>query len=110
MIVISTLSSIKGPYIDAVGLGKESYHINAHFFFFVALCISYYYATKKVALSVVFTMIFGVFDEIHQLFTPFRNASLFDIQVDSLGALIGGIISWKLWPQIRNKLKNLQKK
>ena len=110
MAVITLLSSIKGPYIDAVGLGKESYHINGHFFFFVALCISYYYATKKVALSVVLTMIFGIFDELHQLFTPFRNASFFDIQVDSLGALIGGAFSWKLWPLIRNKLKNSQKK
>ncbi|OGC60144.1 hypothetical protein A2380_03470 [candidate division WWE3 bacterium RIFOXYB1_FULL_43_24] len=108
--VISILSSIKGPYIDAVGLGKESYHINAHFFLFVALCISYYYATGKVALSVVLTIIFGIFDELHQIFTPFRNASLFDIQVDSLGAVIGGIISWKFWPKIQNKLKNLQKK
>ena len=110
MVAITVFSSIKGPYIDAVGLGKESYHINAHFFLFVALCISFYYATGKIALSVVLTMIFGIFDELHQLFTPFRSASFFDIQVDSLGALIGGAFSWKLWPPIRNKLKNSQKK
>lgn len=110
MALISLFSSIKGPYIDAVGLGKESYHINAHFFFFVALCISYYYATKKVILSVVLTMIFGIVDETHQLFTPFRNASFFDIQVDSLGALIGGILSWRFWPKIGNRLKNSRKK
>ena len=110
MIIISAFSSIKGPYIDAVGLGKESYHINAHFFLFVALCVSYYYAPGKVALSFVLTMIFGIFDEMHQLFTPFRNASFFDLQVDSLGALIGGAFSWKLWPLIRNKPKNSQKK
>ncbi|OGC55673.1 hypothetical protein A2425_00040 [candidate division WWE3 bacterium RIFOXYC1_FULL_42_17] len=110
MLIISVFSSIKGPYIDAVGLGKESYHINAHFFLFVALCISYYYATGKVALSVVLTTIFGIFDEMHQIFTPFRNASFFDLQVDSLGALIGGAFSWKLWPLIRNKRKNSRKK
>jgi len=110
MAVIYLFSSIKGPYIDAVGLGKESYHVNGHFFFFVVLCVSYYYATKKVALSVVLTIIFGIFDELHQIFTPYRNASLFDIQVDSLGAIIGGAFSWKLWPLIRNKLKNSPKK
>jgi len=110
MAAIYALSSVPGPEIDAVGLGDERYHINGHFFLFVVLCISYYYATGRIALSVVMTAIFGIFDEIHQTFTPFRSASSFDIWVDIFGGIIGGFISWKFWRPISQKLKNLLKK
>lgn len=110
MLLIWILSSLKGPFIDSVGLSKESYHINGHFLLFVALCISFYHATGKVLISIVLTVTFGITDEIHQIFTPYRNASSFDIFVDTVGAVIGGFISWKYWSKIRMKLENLLKK
>lgn len=110
MLVIFILSSVQGSVIDSVGLGKESYHINAHFFLFVLLCVAYYHATGQVFLSIVLTITFGIFDELHQLFTPYRSSSFFDIQVDSFGALIGGLAAWKSLPAIKKKLKNLLRK
>lgn len=105
--LIFVFSSVQGSFIDSVGLGKESYHINAHFLLFVLLCISYYYFTRNILLSILLTMLYGVFDEIHQIFTPFRSASYFDMLVDSIGALIGGLIAWKLNATTKQKQKNL---
>lgn len=110
MAAIYALSSLNGPYIDAVGLGDEKYHINGHFFLFILLCISYYYATRQIALSVVLTAIYGIFDEIHQIFTPFRSASSFDIWVDIFGGITGGLLSWRFWHPVSQKLRNLRKK
>jgi VanZ family protein len=104
--IIFALSSVKGVTINEIGLGKESYHINGHFVLFVGLCFAYYKATKNILLSVLFTIAYGISDEIHQKFTPGRSSSSFDIFVDSTGAVISGIVLWKLQPYLPKKLKN----
>lgn len=106
MMTIFVVSSVRGTTINEIGLGKESYHINGHFVLFVFLCISYYKATKSILLSVLFTVIYGVLDELHQLFTPGRSSSFFDIFVDSMGAVLSGLMLWKLQPYLPKKLKN----
>ena len=35
---------------------------------------------------------YALFDEFHQSFVPGRTASMFDITVDSIGSLIGGLL------------------
>ena len=40
-------------------------------------------------LSVLFSSLYGVSDEIHQYFVPYRNADLMDILADMLGSIIG---------------------
>jgi hypothetical protein len=90
MAVIFSLSSVAGPTIDKFGLNKEPYQINAHFFLFMFLCAAYYKATKNIFYSVILTFIYAILDETHQMFTPFRSSSIFDILVDSMGALISG--------------------
>jgi len=106
MVIISIFSSVQGSTINALGLGKESYHINGHFVFFVLLCFSYYKATKNIFKSVLLTFMFGIIDEFHQTFTPFRSSSYFDILVDSTGGFISGIILWKLQQILPKKLVN----
>jgi VanZ family protein len=102
---IFVLSSIQGPAIDAVGLGKESYHINGHFVLFLILCLFYYKALKNPYLSFVLTVLYGIIDEYHQKFTPYRSSSLFDIFIDTMGAGISFIILWKLQHILPKKLK-----
>jgi len=106
MAVIFGISSINGPAIDRAGLGSEPLHIKGHFFMFVVLCVSYFKATKNVALSVFLTIIFGLSDEFHQKFVPFRSASFFDVYVDSLAAIISGLFLWKLQPILPKQLRN----
>jgi len=40
-------------------------------------------------LSILLSSLYGVSDEIHQYFVPYRNADLMDILADMLGSIIG---------------------
>lgn len=106
MLFIFILSSTPGPRLDAAGLGGETIHVNGHFLMFTALCLAYYKAVKKIPYAILLTIIFGVSDELHQLWTPFRACSFEDVLVDSFGALIAGLFLWKLQPYLPKILKN----
>lgn len=45
-----------------------------------------------VIIAVCCTVLYGVSDEIHQLFVPGRVCTIIDVFFDSLGALIVGLI------------------
>jgi VanZ family protein len=40
-------------------------------------------------LSVLLSFLYGISDEIHQHFVPYRSADLMDVLADMLGSLIG---------------------
>ncbi|MBN1162913.1 VanZ family protein [Patescibacteria group bacterium] len=110
MCVIFLFSSMPGDTVDAVGLGKESYHINGHFLLFFLLMFSFYKAVKNTGISMLYTFAYAVFDEIHQIFVPGRSVQIFDIIVDLSGGLFAGLILWKLQHKIPRRLINwLQK-
>jgi len=47
-----------------------------------------------------FTLLFGLSDEWHQSFVPYRTADVWDLAADGLGALLGaGFISRRLRPR-----------
>jgi VanZ family protein len=106
MAIISGVSSVNGPYINSLGLGYEAYHINGHFILFMFLCVAYFKATKNIFNSIMLTLIFGIIDEFHQIFTPFRSSSIFDIFVDTAGGLISGGILWKFQHILPKRLRN----
>ena len=45
--------------------------------------------TYQVLAAVVFTTVFGISDELHQAFTPFRSPDAFDVIADAVGGLAG---------------------
>ena len=98
-------SSLPGSTINDLGLGNEAYHRIGHFLMFFFLCLTFYYATKNVVLSILLTVLYALSDEFHQSFVPLRSASIFDIYVDTLGALTAGGL-WKLYRIVLQKLKN----
>ena len=51
-------------------------------------------ARQAVVLSIVTVSVFGLTDEIHQFFVPFRDSSWQDWVADTVGAVIG-VISWR---------------
>jgi VanZ family protein len=109
MLVIFIVSSVPGKIINDSGLGKESYHINGHFILFLLLTVTYYKATKNILKAILFSFMYALVDEIHQKFTPLRSVSLFDIYVDTIGTVIGGLLLWKrsvLPDSLRNWLEN----
>ena len=42
-------------------------------------------------VTVAFCVFYGATDELHQLFTPGRSCDIFDVGVDTLGALAGSV-------------------
>lgn len=106
MTVIFLLSSVPGKVINEVGLGKETYHINGHFLLFLLLTFTYFKAMKNIPAAILLTILFAVFDELHQMLTPLRSASLFDIFVDTIGAIIAGGFLWKLQFILPKKLRD----
>jgi VanZ family protein len=106
MLLIFVSSSVPGATVNAVGLGKESYHINAHLFMFFSLVFTYYKATQSVKDSVLLGLGYAFFDELHQTFTPERSTSFFDIYIDTVGILLAGFILWKLQHILPKKLRN----
>ena len=59
--------------------------------------------------SIAFTILYAVSDEVHQHFVPGRKGALFDVGVDSLGAVVGWACAilaiWLFWNVQRRKQK-----
>ena len=51
-------------------------------------------ARQAVVLAIVTASVYGITDEVHQLFVPFRESSWLDWLADTIGAVIG-TISWR---------------
>jgi VanZ family protein len=47
---------------------------------------------KTIVLAVIFGFGYGITDELHQLFTPARCCSGFDLIIDTAGSLVGSLI------------------
>lgn len=58
---------------------------------------------KKVIFSLMFCLIYAILDEIHQYYVPGRSCEIRDVLIDTIGALLGIVIAYKL---INNKKKN----
>ncbi|MCL6583177.1 MAG: VanZ family protein [bacterium] len=43
----------------------------------------------SLALAILIALLFGLSDEIHQSFVPFRQSDIFDLLADGLGAAVG---------------------
>ena len=106
MMVIFLISATPGKTINAAGLGKESIHLDGHFLLFFVLCLTYFKATKNISVSVLLSALYGVTDELHQLFVPMRQCSPVDMSVDALGALLAGGIIWRLQFLLPMKLRS----
>ena len=55
-----------------------------------------------ILLSVVSASLYGISDEIHQYFVPFRDASIFDVIANILGAICG-VYLYSLWAVSRGR-------
>jgi len=43
-------------------------------------------------LSIIITILYGISDEIHQAFVPWRNPDIYDVIVDGIGAILAQVI------------------
>ncbi|HOJ58831.1 MAG TPA: VanZ family protein [bacterium] len=51
--------------------------------------------TRVVAFAVLFTALYGITDEIHQMFVPGRSPAVGDVIADALGAAVFGAVLYK---------------
>lgn len=84
----------------------------AHCLEFTGLCILFNLAflqTKKLTMpimSIIFTSLYAVTDELHQLFVEGRSCQFTDWMIDSFGAILGTagfLILYKLFKYVYNK-------
>jgi VanZ family protein len=59
------------------------------------------WANAAFPLVVLFTSLYGISDEIHQAFVPFRDSNWLDWVADTIGAAVGAAVMSRLdhlWP------------
>lgn len=107
MTVIFFLSSQPGEVVNSTVARTENVQKLGHLFLYIALCLSYFKATKNIIKSMIMSLLYAILDEFHQSFVFGRSSSISDIFVDMIGASISGIFLWKILPILPRKLKNL---
>lgn len=60
-------------------------------------------AEKWLLAALLICLIYGLFDEIHQIYVPNRSAELLDWVADSLGSLVGIVFSYLTVKFLKNK-------
>lgn len=83
-----------------------------HFFAYAVLGVLFYraYQTLRIKgdprmlilISIVSASLYGVSDEIHQYFVPFRDAGIWDVVANTLGAICG-VSLYHIWVASRAK-------
>ncbi|MDP3957004.1 MAG: VanZ family protein [bacterium] len=58
---------------------------------------------KILLLAMVFSITYGVSDELHQFFVPYRGAKISDVFIDSFGVLLTGAFLWLIAHMQRRK-------
>lgn len=93
MALIYYLSSISGHKFPHLMNGYDKL---IHFFVYTILSCLFYLSFNKagmrrylIPLSFLFTVLYGITDEIHQMHVPLRDASIGDVIADSFGAFFG---------------------
>lgn len=102
--LIFIVSSIPGNNIPSLfPFQSVLFHVveYAIFAWLIKRAIKAYYPLRSrwyyIYWTVAICLIYGIGDEFHQAFVPFRDASLLDVSFDTLGAIIGSLLSTKLW-------------
>lgn len=90
---ISSKSELPGgkfldiPFLDKIAHLLEYFLLS--WFLFRALYYSESVKIKKaILISIVFSSVYGITDEIHQYFVPLRDSSIFDWIFDCIGAVL----------------------
>jgi len=74
-------------------------HASVYFILAVLFYLSFLKSGMRrhlLLISIVFAVIYGISDEIHQYYVPGRVSSIGDVIADSFGALLGSLLASKL--------------
>src|SRR5215471_2183038 len=114
--LIFVLSSIPGtrfPTVDAPHADKVV-HV-ALYLVLGVLCLRGVRAragmtgARAVAAAALIATLYGISDELHQIFTPNQSADWHDAAADAAGGLMGAFVAWALHAARRNTKSSAQK-
>lgn len=93
--IIANIFNIKNIELLSIIIRKL-----AHFTeYFILGILAYNYLieyNQKIYLTVIICIIYAITDELHQIITPDRVFSIYDILIDSSGAIIGAYLFKKI--------------
>jgi len=90
MLLVFVVSSISAPTLPHVGW--QHFDKVIHFTEFAVLGALVMWAWRRYWPSVILATLYGTIDELHQLFTPGRDSSVYDALADAAGALLGAAL------------------
>jgi VanZ family protein len=108
--LIFYLSSLPGDSIPNFAVSDKIIHfflylglglISTHFLYGLKFSSS---RVKIVVITLAFTALYGLSDEIHQLFVIGRNFDVLDLFVDIIGGFSGCLIMSYLYPRVQSIL------
>jgi polysaccharide biosynthesis protein VpsQ len=90
---VSDLKHVLNPYIIlAIGAALELGHFFEFgiLYFLLILALLCYVPLKKwmEVMVIIVAILYGLMDEIHQVFVPFRTFSIFDLIKDAIGVIV----------------------
>jgi len=97
---ISSIPQAKLPRLDILNFDKLN-HLIEYTFYAMTLFLAFSNAkSEKIIkyaglLTILTGLLFGITDEIHQIFVPGREFSMFDYAADTLGILLGVFVYTK---------------
>lgn len=108
-------TEINKKFLLLVGTGLELVHFfqfGILHFLIIAAVLSFRVLTKKIEyFSIIFSLLYGLIDEIHQIFVPFRSFSYSDLLKDSVGVFFISVIVHKsFFSEQNSKIGNLLRK
>ncbi len=115
-IVIFYLSSLSFESTSSGGFGWKTIVYHFYAFFFLSLFLLIFLVKGKfqkrnfIFLALILSISYGISDEIHQFFVPFRSFTIFDIFVDLAGVLFAGYLYLLIILGKKTKNKHIQGK
>ncbi len=93
------------PHIDKL-LHLAAYAVLGVLFFRALKTLPRQHDLRRIMiLSILLSSLYGISDEIHQHFVPYRNAEIVDALADILGCILGVYIYRYLWMKSRTNVR-----
>lgn len=111
LFILTSLPSTS--FADALRFSDKIKHFIAYLILSFLLSLALHFQEKwdklklkYAAFAVIISSVYGMLDEVHQIFIPNRSAELLDWLADFSGSLLGAIIVFYIIKQINTELTN----
>ncbi|MFX1377120.1 MAG: VanZ family protein [Promethearchaeota archaeon] len=109
VIVIFYFSSLNNPYPTKPS-NNRLLILNPmlHIFEFGTLTFLVFfglYPKVKIRFLIAFSILYAFFDEIHQIFVPYRYFDIFDLNFDTVGIILG-YLAYMIFDLIKERFRN----